>query len=182
MIFALALFLVSGPLFSKAEITTTYYRDGSSSEELTIYLEGETDDSINLEFPATEVTSASLLLSGSSHDNSYPEGLTVGIGDYEWAYEGQGYGALGHQERFGTGSKGASAKFADAGETDISLFLPTNATVSEASVEISGLPYGSGSLEDYSKASVDTNGGSTSSDSYVTVSYTHLKLPTNYSE
>ncbi len=169
MIFALALFFVSGPLFSKAEITTTYYHDGSSEEEVTIYLEGETDDSINLEFPATEVTGASLLVSGSSHENSYPEGLTVGIGNYEWAYEGQGYGALSHQERFVTGSKGASAKFADSGETDISIFLPTNATVSEASVDISGLPYGSGNLEDYSKASVDTNGGSTSSDSYVTM-------------
>ena len=56
--------------------------------------------------------------------------------------------------------------------------------MTDSSVKISGLPYGSGELDDYVKASVDTNSGSTSQtpsidmvddDYYVSVSYTHLR-------
>ena len=40
--------------------------------------------------------------------------------------------------------------------------IPTNASINDASIKISGLPYGLGELDDYNKASIGTNGGSTS--------------------
>ena len=45
---------------------------------------------------------------------------------------------------------------------ELSILFPSNATVTDSSVKISGLPYGSGDLDDYVRASPDTNGGSTS--------------------
>ena len=43
---------------------------------------------------------------------SYPESLSLGVKNYEWKYDGSGYGALGYQEKFSSNAKGASARFA----------------------------------------------------------------------
>mgnify|MGYP002526427706 FL=1 len=42
------------------------------------------------------------------------------------------------------------------------MLIPANATVTDATVDISGLPYGSGELDDFRLSSIDTNGGSVS--------------------
>ena len=162
---AVTLLLLSSTASVFGESSTTYYVEGSGSEEKTVSLDGENEDnSVSIKFPATEVLEANIGVSGMADSNGdYPEGLSIGVKNYEWMYDGTGYGALGHQEKFSSNAKGASARFAEEGEEEVTLYLPTNATVTGASVDITGLPYGSGDLTDYSKSSVDTNGGSTSS-------------------
>ena len=163
--FAVTLLLLSSAASVFGETSTTYYKEGNGSDEKTVTLDGETEDSsVTIKFPATEVLEANIGVSGMpDSDGSYPEGVSLGVKNYEWKYDGTGYGALGYQEKFSSNAKGASARFAGSGEEEVSLLIPTNASINDASVKITGLPYGSGELNDYNKASIDTNGGSTSS-------------------
>ena len=163
--FAVTLLLLSSTASVFGETSTTYYKEGNGSDEKTVTLDGETEDSsISIKFPATEVLEASIGISGMpDSDGLYPEGLSLGVKNYEWKYDGSGYGALGYQEKFSSNAKGSSARFASSGEEEVSLLIPTNASINDASIKISGLPYGSGELDDYNKASIGTNGGSTSS-------------------
>ena len=162
---AVTFLLLSSMANAFGENSTDYYQDGSASDEKTITLDGENmDSSVSIKFPATEVLDANIGLKGlPNSDGNHPEGISIEVKNYEWKYEGSGYGALGNQLKFGTNSVSASAKFAESGEEEVIIRLPTNSTVNEASMDISGLPYGSGDLDDYYKASVDTNGGSMSS-------------------
>ncbi|MBE27596.1 MAG: hypothetical protein CMB06_00585, partial [Euryarchaeota archaeon] len=163
--FAVAFLLLSSMATVFGENSSDYYKEGNASGEQTISLDGENiDTSISIKYPATEVLDAKIGLEGvANSDGNYPEGISVEVKNYEWKYEGSGYGALGNQQKFGTNSISASAKFAESGEEEVIIRLPTNSTVADASMEISGLPYGSGDLDEYYKASVDTNGGSMSS-------------------
>ena len=162
---ALTILLLSSSTFAIAETSDEYYKSGSGSSQQSITLDGtSSDNSISVKYPSTEVIDASISVEGSSDgDGNYPEGVSVGVRNYEWKYDGNGYGSLGNQEKFSTDSKGASSKFPSSGENELSIFLPSNSTVTDASVKISGLPFGSGELDDYVQASTDTNGGSVSS-------------------
>ena len=162
--FAVAFLLISSMATVFGEDSSDYYKEGNGSGEQTISLDGEnTDSSISIKYPATEVLDAKIGLEGvANSDGNYPEGISVEVKNYEWKYEGSGYGALGNQQKFGTNSVSASAKFASSGEEEVSILIPTNSTITDASVHISGLPYGSGDLDDYYKASADTNDGSIS--------------------
>ena len=162
---ALTILLLSSSTFGIAETSDEYYKGGSGSSQQSVTLDGTgSDNSISIKYPSTEVIDASITVEGSADSNGdYPEGISLEVRNYEWKYDAAGYGALGKQERFSTDSKGASAKFASSGETDLSIFLPSNSTVTDSSVKVSGLPYGSGELDEYVKGSVDTNGGSVSS-------------------
>jgi len=162
---ALTILLLSSSTFAIGETSDEYYKSGSGANQQSIILDGtSSDNSISIKYPSTEVIDATISVEGSADsDGNYPEGISLGIRNYQWKYDGTGYGSLGLQERFPTDSKGSSAKFSGSGEEELSIFLPSNATVTDASVKISGLPYGSGELDDYSKASTDTNGGSVSS-------------------
>ena len=162
---ALTILLLSSSTFGIAETSDEYYKSGSGSSQQSVTLDGTgSDNSISIKYPSTEVIDASITIEGSADSNGdYPEGISLEVRNYEWKYDAAGYGALGKQERFSTDSKGASAKFASSGETDLSIFLPSNSTVTDSSVKVSGLPYGSGELDEYVKGSVDTNGGSVSS-------------------
>ena len=162
---ALTILLLSSSTFGIAETSDEYYKGGSGSSQQSVTLDGTgSDNSISIKYPSTEVIDASITIEGSADSNGdYPEGISLEVRNYEWKYDAAGYGALGKQERFSTDSKGASAKFASSGETDLSIFLPSNSTVTDSSVKVSGLPYGSGELDEYVKGSVDTNGGSVSS-------------------
>ena len=161
---ALTILLLSSTTFSVAETSNNYYKGGSGDDQQTITLDGEnSDSSVSVRYPSTEVIDASISIEGSSdNDGNYPEGISIDVRNFNWKYDGPGYGALGNQERFSSDSKGASAKFPDSGETELSILIPSNSTITEAEVKISGLPYGSGELDEYVKASVDTNGGSIS--------------------
>jgi len=162
---AMTILLLSSSTFAIGETSDEYYKSGSGESQQSITLDGtSSDNSISMKYPSTEVIGASISIEGSADgDGNYPEGVSLGVRNYEWKYDGAGYGSLGMQERFSTNSKGASAKFSSSGEEELSIFLPSNATVTGGSVKISGLPYGSGELDEYNKASTDTNGGSVSS-------------------
>ena len=162
---ALTILLLSSSTFGIAETSDEYYKSGSGSSQQSITLDGtSSDNSISIKYPSTEVIDASITVEGSANSNGeYPEGISLAVRNYDWNYDGTGYGALGKQERFSTDSKGASAKFANSGESDLSILLPSNSTITDSSVKISGLPYGSGELDEYVKGSIDTNGGSVSS-------------------
>ena len=142
---ALTILLLSSSTFGIAETSDEYYKSGSGSSQQSVTLDGTgSDNSISIKYPSTEVIDASITIEGSADSNGdYPEGISLEVRNYEWKYDAAGYGALGKQERFSTDSKGASAKFANSGETDLSIFLPSNSTVTDSSVKVSGLPYGS---------------------------------------
>ena len=152
-------------------MTTEYTREdenGSSTtvESVTLDLAaGESDDLTSIIFPNSEVMDAQLGITGTAdNDGSYAEDLEVKVRNAVWRYSGQGYGALGSQERFATGSYSTSGNFPEAGSTTVELLLPANATVTDATMDVSGRPYGSGNLDDHRLSSIDTNGGSISSD------------------
>ena len=157
----LTILLLSSTTFAISETSEEYYKGGNGSSQQSITLDGSSSDSsVSIKYPSTEVLDATITVEGSADsDGNFPESVSLGIRNFEWRYDGSGYGSLGNQERFYTDSKGASAKFDSSGETELSIQLPSNATVTDSSVKISGLPYGSGA-----------------------VSYTHLTLPTNREE
>ena len=110
---ALTFLLLSSSTFAIAETSDEYFKGGNGSSQQSITLDGTTsDNSISIKYPSTEVIDASLTIEGSSDsDGSYPEDISLGIRNYEWKYDGTGYGALGNQERFSSDSKSASSKF-----------------------------------------------------------------------
>jgi hypothetical protein len=72
--------------------------------------------------------------------------LDVGIdGDFEWRYEGRGYGAIGHQETFTTGFNRKMIAIGNKlTNTGTNIYLPESAFVTDAEMEIVGgnLKYG----------------------------------------
>ena len=161
---ALTILLLSSSTFAIAETSEEYYKGGDGSTQQSVTLDGSnSDNSVSIKYPSTEVIDATLTVEGSADsDGNFAESVSLGLRNFEWKYDGAGYGALGKQSKFSTDSLGAAAKFENSGESDISILLPSNSTVIDSSVKISGLPYGSGELDDYVKVSTDTNSGSTS--------------------
>ncbi|MEE3208053.1 MAG: hypothetical protein VX239_03875, partial [Candidatus Thermoplasmatota archaeon] len=171
-LFILLVALMMLPLPAAFGVMTTEYtredENGSSTtvESVTLDLAaGESDDLTSIIFPNSEVMDAQLGITGTAdNDGSYAEDLEVKVRNAVWRYSGQGYGALGSQERFATGSYSTSGNFPEAGSTTVELLLPANATVTDATMDVSGRPYGSGNLDEHRLSSIDTNGGSISSD------------------
>ena len=154
-----------------SETSSQYTRNENETSSVIIDLKGSQEDyNTTFKYPATDVLEASFIISNSPNTNDkYPEGLDVNVGNFNWKYDGKGYGALGGQKRFISDSISSSATFSEAGETEISLYLPTNASITEAQIDLTGLPYGSGELDDYLLASVNTNEGSRSYDASLSV-------------
>ncbi|SVB82717.1 uncharacterized protein METZ01_LOCUS235571, partial [marine metagenome] len=60
---ALTILLLSSSTFSLAETSTDYYKNGSGSSQQSVTLDGSnSDNSISVKYPATEVIGASLTL------------------------------------------------------------------------------------------------------------------------
>lgn len=156
-----------------AETTTQYIRDGDENTEVTLFLQGgEVDDGTTVRFPNAEVLDASYVVSGGADSSgNYAEDVSVTVSGTNWQYSGEGYGALGYQNEFNDSSMKKSAVFPeeDGGETSIEILLPANATISDAEVTLSGLPPGSGELDDYRLTSENTNGGSYSTNPSVVI-------------
>ena len=125
---ALTILLLSSSSFAIGETSDEYYKSGSGANQQSIILDGtSSDNSISIKYPSTEVIDATLTVEGSADsDGNFAEGVSLGIRNFEWKYDGAGYGALGKQSKFSTDSLGAAAKFENSGETDISIFLPSN--------------------------------------------------------
>ena len=127
--------------FGISETSTLYTREGDDSSSFTIDLKANQEDyNTSFKYPATEVLEASLVISAPSDNEDAPEGLSLSIGAYDWKYDGSGYGGLGNQNRFISDSISGSATFAGSGEEEIKLLIPPNATITDAHVDLSGLP------------------------------------------
>jgi uncharacterized repeat protein (TIGR01451 family) len=146
------------------ETTTQYYRDDAYTDSVSLDLaSGEEDALTSLLFPRAEVLEAALTISGGpDNDGEYASDIEVTVRSTTWKYSGKGYGELGRQQLFASGGSSASASFPSAGDATIELLLPANATVTDATVDVSGLSYGSGVLDEFRLASENTNGGSIS--------------------
>ena len=147
-----------------AETTTQYKLNGDESETAVLYLEkGVVNDETKLEFPNAEVLSASYAVSGGAdQDGSYPEDISITVSGNTWKYSGEGYGALGYQSTFSNGTSSSAAVFSEegGGQTTVEMYLPVNATITEAEVTLEGLTKGTGDLDDYKLVSENTNEGS----------------------
>ena len=147
-----------------AETTTQYIVDGNESDSVVLYLEKDVvNDDTEIEFPNAEVLSASYTVSGGAdQDGNYPEDLSITISGNKWEYSGEGYGALGVQKTFSNGAPSSAAVFSDesGGETTVEMYLPVNATITDAEVTLEGLTKGNGDLDDYKLVSQNTNEGS----------------------
>ena len=104
---ALTILLLASSTFAVAETSDNYYKGGNGNNQQTITLDGEnSDSSVSVRYPSTEVIDASISIEGSpDNDGNYPEGISVDVRNYNWKYQGSGYGALGNQERFSSDSK-----------------------------------------------------------------------------
>ena len=149
-----------------AETTTMFVREDDESSEITLYLEeGVVDDDTILRFPNAEVLDASYdVVGGADSDGNYPEDISITVNNYVWEYSGTGYGSLGMQNDFANGASTTSAVFTDdaGGESTVELYIPVNATITDAEVVLEGLSKGTGELDEPREVSKDTNAGSLS--------------------
>ena len=99
---ALTILLLSSSTFAIAETSEEYYKGGGGSSQQSVTLDGSnSDNSVSIKYPSTEVIDATLTVEGSSDsDGNFAEGVSLGIRNFEWKYDGAGYGALGKQSNF----------------------------------------------------------------------------------
>ena len=156
-----------------AETTTMFVREDDESNEITLYLEEDVvDDDTILRFPNAEVLDASYdVVGGADSDGNYPEDISITVNNYVWEYSGTGYGSLGMQNDFAKGGSTTSAVFTDdtGGESTVELYIPVNATVTDAEVVLEGLSKGTGELDEAREVSKDTNAGSLSRDPSIVI-------------
>lgn len=163
MLLMLVLLLADLAPLAQGEITDTFLVYGETVETVRIEFTGaDRNNSARLEFPATRIRSASMSITSAEFDGSYPEGVELQVRNGFWRYDGQGYGALGQQRSFATGSLAKGAVFHGGGSQELELLLPAQAELQSATIDITGYPYGTGELDDYQLGSSDTNGGSIS--------------------
>ncbi|MCH2448456.1 MAG: hypothetical protein MK219_05360 [Candidatus Poseidoniia archaeon] len=149
--------------FLEGEVTDTFLISDERFETVRIDFTGpERNNSAKLEFPATHIRSASMSITGAEFDGSYPEGVELQVRNSFWRYDDQGYGALGQQRTFSTGSQAKGAVFHGEGTQEVELLLPADADLQSATIDITGYPYATGDLQPYKLGSSDTNGGSLS--------------------
>ena len=165
-----ALLLCSFPV--EAETISEFTRNDQTYTELTLNLDdGEIDSRTKFVLPNAEVNSAMLSITGEADANgSYARDVGLRVRDAEWNFNGTGYGALGMQDRFATGGPNSYSYFKGSSSDTVELLLPADATITDATIDITGRPYGSGELEEHRLGSVDSNGGSSSYDPEVVTS------------
>ena len=160
-------FLLPVGLTARAETpTTTFTYDDSQVSTVTVALPSyHVDRNTSLDFPADQVLDVSFQVSPEDVDGEYSDKVWIDVRDNEktnWAFEGNGYGAFGQQTRFASSRTTHSFAFDDdSGDPDsTTLLIPKGATITDATVDISGRPAGTDDLEDGVVASVSTNQGS----------------------
>ena len=154
-----------------------FSREGSELTEITIVFDDAGQDGdTNITFPAVEVLEARMDISPEANDGAYAEGLWLDVrnnSNYEWGFDGQGYGAFGQQYRFANGRTAWTMNLNEGDGTDTAeVLLPAEATVTSATLSISGLPeIESDQLDHQALLTAYTNIGSTSAIPAVVVDY-----------
>jgi len=142
---------ILAPLLNPGEgYHLTEFQGGGVESTITFPSGGGTSTVTNIEVEkGSQIESAKLQVEGlADGSGKYPENVTVDVGndgDEEWKFKGSGYGALGKQIFFNTSRQHVMVPFADAGFDDsVGIYLPKNATVTSATMRVTGL--GSGSI------------------------------------
>ena len=93
---ALTIVLLSSSTFAIAENSEEYYKGGDGSTQQSVTLDGSnSDNSVSIKYPSTEVIDATLTVEGSADsDGNFAESVSLGIRNFEWKYDGAGYGSL----------------------------------------------------------------------------------------
>jgi len=122
--------------------TLTHTSTGDTTVTITFNGQGEdTSTAIEIEKMAT-VESASFTVEGSAQSSTYPSEVVIDVnddGDVEWAFDGEGYGSLGHQTVFTTDETTEVYLFNTPGsKADGSFSIPKGATVNSATMSVSG--------------------------------------------
>ena len=142
IIIFMALAAIPGGTLVSAD-TTDEFGDGSTSKQITFPDKGRNNETtIKLPYEA-EVEDAYLTISGDANGGIYPFHPTLLIEDERersviWNYNGTGYGNLAQQNVFSDDSRSFGASFGGDEEKTKSIILPKNATVTSATMDISG--------------------------------------------
>ena len=142
VILLMALAAFPGAVVVSAD-TTNEFGDGSTSKTLTFEDKGSNHEA-TLKLPAeAEVHEAYLKLEGDQNGGSYLCHPTFLIGDENrmetiWNFNSSGYGNMGEQTVFTDNTTSAGISFGGEEERTRTLYLPKNATINSATMEISG--------------------------------------------
>ena len=164
----LAIILALGWIPQVSAISSNQFsREGSQHTSITLLFdEAGEDTDTNITFPAVEVLEARMEVSPETNDGAYAEGLWLDVRDnsnYEWGFAGQGYGAFGQQYRFTSGRTSWTMNLNEGDGTDSAeVLLPAGATVTSATMSLSGLPAVEEKLNNEALLSAYTNTGSIS--------------------
>jgi hypothetical protein len=135
-------FLIFQP--SGIGVIKTTFTDGNSSVQVIFPEGGGIDNSVNVTIPAdTKIISASLNISSELNAGEHPTNLILdvgGDGDYEWAFNGPGYGAMGYQTFFNNSQSYLSKRFSGTSGESISgnIRIPKTADIDSAQLNIAG--------------------------------------------
>jgi len=133
----------TGPRSLVRQITT--FGSGNPEDFVTFSGPGE-DANLYLTIPnGATIISATFNVSGEKYASEYPENVTLDVGDdgdIEWAFEGDGYGYLGHQVLISNSTnftRSMRVPFYEGGTNDTILIrLPKEANVTKAVLKLEG--------------------------------------------
>ena len=153
-------FVINQP--TSESIYKTTFTDGTQERIIEFPADGGFDESINISIiHGTSIKSAILnLTSLPTDDGQYPYGVTLDVGrdgDIEWAFSGDGYGAMGNQTIF-YDSTSSVEKDIQGPSDPLSTFIkmPKSAVINNARLNISGTLY-----ESVKKTSISSSLSST---------------------
>jgi len=137
---ALSLLLILSPVLSLAENLSDF--EGGVEEAIVNLYPPTFEAIVNITIPAEYIAAgSSMRVSGMPagyNSSAYPESVGMRIGDdYIWKFEKTGYGALGRQDQFSTGSRSAFLPINASGWSKQTwIRLPKNATIQSATLEL----------------------------------------------
>lgn len=122
--------------------TTDRFGDGSTSKTMDFPDKGSNHGATILLPAEAEVSEARLTITGGEHAGNNPHRPTFLVNDRGgqviWNFNGSGFGQLGRQTHFSSDAGSASLSFAGNEEKAQRLYLPKDATVTSATMDISG--------------------------------------------
>jgi hypothetical protein len=134
-------FLVAEPILGRV----TTFDDNSSSKTIIFHQDAQTNKIINISIPYKAVVTNSSFdvhtVFNASGNYSYKPQIDVGSdSDFEWAFDGTGYGRFGKQDVFSNDEPFRSIFFDGKVKyaNDVKIILPKNASVSSATMNVTG--------------------------------------------
>jgi hypothetical protein len=144
----------------------TAFADGNNSAS--VLLDGGiTNSDVAIEFERNSTIVNAVFDISYDTSSSSPGVVTLDIsedGQYEWAWDGQGYGNLGEQTKFSNDASSSSATVNSSGNILADIFLPSNAQIQYAEMYAEYSPdYGggfvaTGAIDSLAVGDVDSDG------------------------